>query len=341
MKNICLAIAIGYTLLASNVALSRDQISIVGSSTVYPFTTVVAENFGLATDFKTPKVEATGTGGGIKLFCDGIGFHTPDMTNASRKIKTSEIEKCKKNGVKNIIEIQIGYDGIIFAQAKSTKPSKLTLREIYLALVKDVPNPDGSKNFVPNPYKQWSDIGKHLPAIEIKVFGPPPTSGTRDALVEVGLEKACQTFPWIKALQKTDKKAYKARCHAIREDGAYIEVGENDNLIVQKLVLNKDTYGIFGYSFLDQNMNKIQGAWVEGFEPSFENISNGQYPVSRPLYFYVKKAHVGLVPGMKSFIKEFISEQASGDEGYLADTGLIPLSSSNRVQRTKKIDKEI
>lgn len=336
MKKTCLLTLLSLLLFSTHLS-ARDQITIVGSSTVYPFATVVAENFGLATKFKTPKIESTGTGGGMKLFCDDVGIKTPDITNASRAIKSSERKKCEKNGIFDPIEVKIGYDGIVFAQAKGTKPSEFTLREIYLALVKDIPNPDGSNTFVPNPYKNWRDISPQLPNKKIEVLGPPPTSGTRDAFVEMALEGGCKTFDWIKAMKKADKKVYQARCHAIREDGAYIETGENDNLIVQKLSMNKDAYGIFGYSFLNQNRNKVQGALVEGFDPSFENISNGKYPIARSLYFYVKKQHVGVIPGIAEFVKEFISSQASGEEGYLADKGLIPLPTHEMMERNKRV----
>ncbi|WP_230971358.1 PstS family phosphate ABC transporter substrate-binding protein [Nitrogeniibacter aestuarii] len=304
---------------------SRDYISIVGSSTVYPFATVVAEQFGKATKFKTPKIESTGSGGGIKLFCAGVGVQHPDITNASRAIKSTEVEQCAANGVKEIVEVKIGYDGISVAHAKTGNPVNVTRKELYLALAKDVPNPDGSETMVPNPYKTWKDINAALPATKIEVLGPPPTSGTRDAFVELVMDTGCEEFPFLKAMAKTDKKAFKGACQTMREDGAFIEAGENDNLIVQKLEANPAAYGIFGFSFLDQNRDKVEGVSIEGVKPEFETIASGDYPVSRPLFFYVKKAHVGVIPGMKEYLAEFTSEKSMGQEGYLAERGLIPL----------------
>lgn len=309
---------------------SRDYISIVGSSTVYPFATVVAEHFGKTTPYKTPKIESTGSGGGFKLFCDGVGVQYPDITNASRAIKSSEYEACARNGVKDIVEVKIGYDGIVFANSKKSAVLKLTRKDLFLALAKDVPNPAGGETLVPNPYKTWKDVNSTLPAIKIEVLGPPPTSGTRDAFVELAMEKGGSEIGWIKALKKTDKLKYKAVCQTVREDGAYIEVGENDNLIVQKLDTNPNAVGIFGFSFLDQNTDKLRGSYVEGVEPTFEAIAEGSYPVSRPLFFYVKKAHVNAIPGMREYLKEFTSEKAWGDEGYLSERGLIPLPDEER-----------
>lgn len=309
------------------MAAGRDSINVVGSSTVYPFSTVVAERFGKNTDFKTPKIESTGTGGGMKLFCAGTGVKTPDMSNASRRMKKSEFKMCQENGVKSITEVLVGYDGIVIANSKATKPMHLTRKELFLALAKEVPAKDGSERLVANPYKTWKDVNPTLPATKIEVLGPPPTSGTRDAFAELVLEGGCKKFKWIKAIKKQNKKKYKSICHSVREDHAYIEAGENDNLIVQKLTANPKALGIFGFSFLDQNSDKLQGSFVDGVQPTFEGIADGSYPVSRPLYFYVKNAHVGKVPGIKEFLKEFTSEAAMGEEGYLTDKGLIPLGS--------------
>ena len=311
-------------------AASRDYISIVGSSTVYPFATVVAERFGKTTEFATPKIESTGSGGGMKLFCAGVGTSHPDITNASRRMKKSEFEKCQANGVKEVVEIKVGYDGIVMANAKSAEKMELSLKDVFLALAKDVPNPDGSETLVPNPYKNWSDVNPNLPNRKIEVMGPPPTSGTRDAFNELALEGGCKTFGWLKAMKKVDKKKYKAVCRGVREDGAYIEAGENDNLIIQKLESNPKALGVFGYSFLDQNRDKVQGSTVDGVEPTFEAISSGEYPVSRSLYFYVKKAHVGVIPGIEGYLKEFTSEKAFGEEGYLTEKGLIPSPKAER-----------
>ena len=317
----------------TGVALSqsaRNYISIVGSSTVYPFATVVAEQFGKTTSFKTPKIESTGSGGGFKLFCAGVGVQHPDITNASRRMKSSEFEKCQKNGVKGIIEVKIGYDGIVVANAKKAKPMNLTRQQIYLALAKEVPDPNGSNNLVPNPYRTWKDIDASLPNAKIEVPGPPPTSGTRDAFVELVMEKGARKYDFLAKLRKSDKKAFKAAAHTVREDGAYVEAGENDNLIGQKLEANPSALGIFGFSFLDQNTDKIQGSFVDGVQPTFEKIASGDYPVSRPLFFYVKKAHAGVIPGMKEYLAEFTSDKAWGNDGYLSDRGLIPMPDAER-----------
>lgn len=316
-------------------AVARDQINIVGSSTVFPFSTTVAERFGKTTDFATPIVESTGSGGGLKLFCSGNGVDTPDITNASRRIKSSEVELCAENGVKDIVEVKIGFDGIVLANAVGGEPVELTLQDIFLALAKDVPNGEGELQ--PNPYKMWNEINPDLPAVKIEVLGPPPTSGTRDAFAELALEGGCKTFDWIKAMKKEDKSAYKSVCHTVREDGAYIEAGENDNLIVQKLEANPDAFGVFGYSFLEQNSDKVQGSIIGGVAPEFELIADGDYPIARSLYFYVKKDHVGVVPGIEEFLAEFTSEDAWGEDGYLADKGLIPLGEDERTDWADKV----
>ena len=323
-------ISAGITGISTQAFAARDNISIVGSSTVYPFSTTVAEQFGKTTQFKTPKVESTGTGGGMKLFCKGVGVNTPDMTNASRRIKDSEYQQCQENGVKDIVEVKIGYDGIVIANSKKAAQLNLSLKDIYLALAKDIPNPDGSEGTIPNPHKTWKDVNSALPADKIEVLGPPPTSGTRDAFVELAMEGGCKKFDWIKALKDSDKNAYKAQCHTIREDGAYIEAGENDNLIVQKLDSNPKALGIFGYSFLDQNIDIVQGSKIDGVTPTFDAIASGDYPVSRALYFYAKKAHINVIPGMKEYLAEFTSEKAWGPDGYLSEKGLIPLPDSER-----------
>ncbi len=316
-------------------AMARDTISIVGSSTVYPFATVVAERFG-RTGNSTPKIESTGSGGGMKLFCQGVGTQHPDITNASRRMKKSEFELCQSNGVKDITEVKVGYDGIVIANSVKGEHIDLSLRDIFLALAKDVPNPDGSEELVANPYKTWKEVNPALPNTEIEVLGPPPTSGTRDAFNELAIEGGCKTFPWLKAIKSEDKSKYKAICRSVREDGAYVEAGENDNLIVQKLEKNPAAYGVFGYSFLDQNRGVVQAANVGGVEPTFDAIGSGDYPVSRSLFFYVKKAHVGVVPGIEGYVKEFTSEKAWGDQGYLGEKGLIPLGDDLRKSMAKQ-----
>ena len=321
-------IALGLVLLASATAQARDQINIVGSSTVYPFTTTVAEQFGRTGKFKTPKVESTGTGGGIKLFCNGVGPQHADAANASRRMKATEFEICKQNGVKDILEIKIGFDGLTIAGNKAGKLHSLTRKQVYLALAKQVPDPSNPQVLIPNPYKTWRDIDGTLPNTKIEVLGPPPTSGTRDSFHELYMEGGCQTYAWIKGMKDLDEKRYKRICHTIREDGAYVEAGENDNLIAQKLAANPNVVGIFGFSFLEENIDKLEGLKIEGVVPTFETISNGKFIPSRPLYIYIKKAHIGTIPGLREFADEYVSVKALGDEGYLLDRGLVPLDSS-------------
>ncbi len=325
LKTVAVA-AFGFVAV-TGVAEARDQIKIVGSSTVFPFSTAVAENFGKKTSFKTPVVESTGSGGGLKLFCAGVGVEHPDITNASRKIKSSEVENCASNGVTDVIEMKVGYDGIVLGNSKSGPQMNITRKELWLALSATVP--DGNGGFQENPYTTWSEINSSLPNTKIEVLGPPPTSGTRDAFVEIVMEHGAEEFPEVKALGKDDFKATALR---IREDGAFIEAGENDNLIVQKLEANPDAFGIFGFSFLDQNADKIQGATVEGEDPTFDNIASGAYPVSRSLWFYVKKAHVGVIPGIEEYLAEFTADSTWGEYGYLADKGLIPMPEAERAK---------
>ncbi len=309
---------------------ARDYISVVGSSTVFPFTSTVAEQFGRGSRFKTPKVESTGTGGGMKLFCSGVGVQHPDVTNASRRMKASELADCRKNGVNDVIEIKIGFDGIVVANAKASPVYKLTRKDIYLALAKQVPDPAAPSKLVPNPYKTWKEVNPALPAVRIEVLGPPPTSGTRDSFIEQVLEPGCSAFAWIKSLKDVDERRFKQVCTTIREDGVFVEAGENDNLIVQKLAANRDALGVFGYSFLEENTNVLHGSMIEGVAPDFETIASGEYPVSRAMFIYAKKAHVGVIPGMKEFIAEFTSEKAFGEDGYLVDKGLVPAPKAER-----------
>ena len=337
-KSMLLASALTMTLISTSSAMAaRDSISIVGSSTVYPFSTVVAEQFGKAGNFKTPKIESTGTGGGFKLFCGGVGVEHADITNASRAIKDSEKESCAKNGVTEIVEVKIGYDGIVLANTKSGEQFTLSRKDVYLALAKEVPDPANAGKFIANPYKKWNEIDTSLPDAAIEVLGPPPTSGTRDAFVEMVMVTGAESFDFIKAMAKSDKDAFKKATETIREDGAYIEAGENDNLIVQKLQANPKALGIFGFSFLDQNADVVQGSVIEGEAPTFEAIADGKYPVSRPLYFYVKKAHISVIPGIKEFMAEFASEKAWGPEGYLADKGMIPMPDAQRKQMAEDV----
>ncbi len=351
-------------------AQGRDTISIVGSSTVYPFATVVAERFGRSTSFKTPKIESTGSGGGLKLFCKGVGAQTPDITNSSRRIKKSEYDMCQENGVTDIVEVLIGYDGIAIANSKSAPLFQLTLKDLYMALAKDVPGMNGQ--LVPNPNKTWKDVNPALPDTRIEVLGPPPTSGTRDAFAELALGGGAQAIPDLKALRGLEadqveelkalmsslgipegvynalreklgkapkgKDIFKTVAYSVREDGAYIEAGENDNLIVQKLDANPDALGIFGFSFLEENGDKVQGSEIAGVAPSFDSIADGSYPVSRPLYFYIKAAHVGKIPGIQEYAREFASERAMGEDGYLPEKGLIPLGEEELAEVQSDIE---
>lgn len=332
MKSFILAISLILLLSAQAFAAARDYVSIVGSSTVYPFTTVAAENFGRKTDFKTPKIESTGTGGGFKLFVAGVGVDTPDMVNASRAIKASEFEAAQKNGVTEIVEVKIGYDGIVLANSVKGPAVDLSPRDLFLALAKMVPNPNGGETLVANPYTTWQEVNPALPAVKIEVLGPPPTSGTRDAFVELIMQPGAKSFGWLKDMEKSDPDKFKGLSNGLREDGAFVEAGENDNLIVQKLTVNSNAFGIFGYSYLEQNRDKIKGAKINGVAPEFDSIANGGYIISRPLFVYVKKAHVGNIPGLYEFLLELTSEAAWGDEGYLADKGLIPLSAEERAR---------
>ena len=306
--------------LAGTAAQARDQIHIVGSSTVYPFSTAVAEQFARAGRFKAPVVESTGTGGGLKLFCAGVGEDKPDLANASRRIKDSEVEACKQNGVTQIVEVRVGFDGIVLANAKTHARYELTVRNVWLALAKEVPV-DG--RLAANPYRTWSQIDPSMPAEKIEVLGPPPTSGTRDAFLELVMDRGCAEFPEIKVI--ADDKSRKAACQSIREDGAYVDAGENDNLIVQKLEADPTAVGIFGYSFLEQNGDKLQASVMDGVAPSVDSIVAGQYEVARSLYFYVKPQQLSVVPGIKEYVAEFMSDKASGPGGYLEEKGMIPL----------------
>lgn len=307
----------------SGSAEARDQLRIVGSSTVYPFTTAVAEQFGKTGGGKTPVVESTGTGGGMKLFCDGVGENFPDATNASRRMKAGEFETCQKNGVKEIIEIKIGFDGLTLANSKKGEPVKLTRSQVFLALAKEVPGPDGK--MIANPNKTWNQIDPSLPNRPIEVLGPPPTSGTRDSMHELFMEPGAEQITTLATLKKSDPKAFEKAWKSVREDGAYVEAGENDNVIVQKLEANPNSFGIFGYSFLEENPAKLQGVAIDGVVPSFDTIAGGQYKPSREMFVYIKKAHIGVVPGLDKFAEEYVSARAAGDDGYLEKKGLVPL----------------
>lgn len=303
---------------------SNDQkIKIVGSSTVAPFSRTVAERFGATTDFATPIVESTGTGGGFKAFCEGVGPLKASISNASRPIKDSERELCAEAGVTSITEVPLGYDGIVLANAKSGPLFDITKAQLYLALAKDIP--DGQGGFRPNPYKRWNEIDPSLPDEPILVLGPPPTSGTRDAFVELGMEPGAAEFPELAALKKEDPDAFKARAHTVRTDGTWVDFGENDTAIVQSLVKSPEALGVLGFSFLEQNGDRVKGGHLGGIEPTFENITSGQYGLARVMYFYVKDQNIPLVPGLLEFVTESVSDGAAGEDGYLIEKGLIPL----------------
>jgi phosphate transport system substrate-binding protein len=351
-------------------APGRDSISVAGSSTVYPFATLVAERFGRTTDFHAPRIESTGSGGGLKLFCRGLGAATPDIANSSRRMRLSEYRDCLGNGVTHVVEVVFGFDGIAIASSASSPPVAFTLTELFQALARDLPGPDGQ--LAPNPHRRWSDINPALPATEIEILGPPPTSGTRDALAELVLAAGALGLPSLAALRAlraeqveelgvvlaglgvpdsaywalqralgrppSGEDLFASIAHAVREDGAYIEAGENDNLIVQKLEANPGAFGVFGFNVLEENDDRVRGATVEGIAPSFASIADGDYPISRPLYFYIKAAHVGRIPGIREYARAFTSERAIGPEGYLPERGLVPLKPEQRAAVRKRVE---
>lgn len=330
----CALAVAGVFAVSGAQAQTRDQIRIVGSSTVFPFTQAAAEEYANKTGKQAPVVESTGTGGGMKIFCGGIGPSHADITGASRPMTESEYKDCMKNGVTDVTEVQIGFDGIAFAEAKSGSGMKnVTTKQLFQALASEV-EVDGK--IVPNPYKTWSDIDKSLPSTPITVFGPPPTSGTRDAWVELVMHKGCNEFPAIKALRSSDRKRWDLVCSRMRQDGPFIEAGENDNLIIQRLNADKNAHGIFGFSFLFENMDQLKGVQIDGVAPSVAAIADGSYPVSRPIFFYVKNAHRKVIPGLSEFVAEYVSESAMGEGGYLADRGLIPLPKEKAAEVRKK-----
>ena len=341
MKN-ALAISFAVIILGSlpGSAQAREQIRIVGSSTVYPFVTAAAEQFGLGEKFRTPIVENTGTGGGLKLFCDGVGDNTPDISNASRRITDSEIQQCRKNGVEGWLELPIGYDGIVLAAKKGTQHFNLTKKAIFMALARELP--DGHGKWVKNPYNTWKQVDPSLPDIAIAVYGPPPTSGTRDAFAELAMEKGCDAFPEFNQ-RFPDAKERKKNCHLLREDGKYIETGDDGNVMVQKLYANERALGILGYSYFDENSNLLQASLVENVLPDVESIESGRYGMSRMLYVYIKKQHIGVIPGIPEFLQELTSENAIGDDGYITAKGLLPLPETQRKtthQMTRELGKK-
>jgi phosphate transport system substrate-binding protein len=325
LKSLGLAATAVMALSISTTADARTQMRAVGSSTVYPFAKIVAERIARANPrLGTPIIESTGTGAGMKLFCAGVGERFPDVENASRRMKASEAKQCAANGVTQITEIQVGIDGISLATAKNTPLQNLTTRDIYMALAK---TPFGR----PNRAKTWHDVNAKLPNLPIRVYGPPPTSGTRDALGELIMTAGCDSNPGMAAVKKADENKYKAVCTGMREDGGYIEAGENDNLIVQKIEANPGTIGIFGFSYLEENANRVKGLAINGVGPSYATISAFKYPGARPLYIYIKNAHAGAIPAVRAYAAEFTKESAFGPNGYLLKAGLISAPNAIRA----------
>jgi len=334
LLSVC-ALAVAVSAVSAPAFAARDYVWAAGSSTVFPFSTRVAENFAKKTGSKTPKVESLGTGGGIKLFCAGSGEGFPDIANASRPMKKSEFAACAAKGVKDIVQIKIGFDGIIIAVSKGGADYPLKTDTLYLGLSSQILR---NGKFVPNPYTSWKDIGAGLPASKILVYGPPPSSGTRDAFIELGIEAGARKFPALEAMRTSNENKFKQLVDPLRRDG-WVDAGENDNAIVQTLTKTPGALGVFGYSFLEENMDKVKGASVNGIKPSLRTISDGSYPLSRSLYIYVKKANIGVTPGLREFVKEFVSDAASGRGGYLQSRGLIPLPAAMHAAQKVAADK--
>lgn len=321
-----------YCALAVSVTVSdRQHILIVGSSTAYPIVSAAAEFIGRQDDLTTPVVESTGTGGGIKFFCSGYGLDTPDIVMASRRMRSSEQDDCLRNQVNDIREIKIGYDGIVIASSKDTPSLALSKRELHLAIAREVPSPRDPTQLVANPYQTWKQINSDLPDIAIRVLGPPPTSGTRDILVERVLKSSCRAVEVLNTLLEADPTAFAHRCATLREDGVFVNSGENDARVVRKLLSDPGALGIFGFNFLDRNPDRLKAASIDSIEPDFESIKSGVYPLSRPLYLYVKPLHMRLVGGLDHFVETIISPAMSGNEGYLVEHGLIPLNAADRA----------
>ncbi len=332
-----IAVAASLVVLQLTSAQARDQVLAVGSSTVYPFATAAAEQLGQTTRFRTPQVEAWGSGGGIKRFCHGLGVGESDLVFASREMAESEVARCARNGVTDLFRMPFGWDGIVLATARQGPELKLTLKDLYLALGAWVPAPDGEARLTPNPYHRWSELNPDLPDVPIYVYGPPGTSGTRDFLVEKALLGGCRAFGWLRDLEMTDPESFRLSCGKIREDGPYVSVGENDNLIVRKVAASAHAVGIFGFSYYDQNRDRLKAAEIDRVTPEFESIYDATYVLARPLYIYVKGAHVRAVPGLGDYLQLLISERASGSDGYLVDRGLIPLDHDKRTRAAAEL----
>ena len=307
---------------------SVGDIRVVGSSTVYPFTKAVAEEFMRANPGVGVTVESTGTGAGMKLFCAGVGNQFPDVEDASRAIKQSEYEACLKNGVKSVIEVPVGIDGLTIIESNQGPAMNLTQADIYKALAA---NPFGKG---PNKAQTWQDVNPALPAIKIRVLGPPPTSGTRDSLADLNLEKGCDADPAMKALKKSNEDQHKQICTKVREDGAFVEAGENDNLLVQKVAADAGTLGVLGYSYLEQNADKIRPVKIAGVAPTEATIANLSYPGARKLYIYLKGEHVAAKPKLRDFVAQFARMWNSG--GPLERRGLVPFAGPDATAATQQ-----
>jgi phosphate transport system substrate-binding protein len=308
----------------------RDHVVIVGSSTVFPIVSTVAERYSRSSKKPSPVVISMGTGGGFKLFCSNKGVDTPDIAMASREIKQTELDQCSSNGISDIIKVKIGYDGIVFASSKTSKQYNLSMLDLYRALAREVPDPSGEPTLITNPYQRWNQIDPLLPDIPIRLLGPPPTSGTRDILIEQLVDPSCQKFEFLRELFHENIEEYRKHCHTFREDGAYVNAGENDGRIVRKLTNDPGAIGIIGYNFVDRNVDKLKAASINNITPEFELIESGVYPLSRPLYLYINKVHIKHINGLYDFLLEFTSESSWSEDGYLADKGLIPLSTKTR-----------
>lgn len=330
MKKFMISAAVLATLAAGAAIAARNNISIVGSSTVFPFASAVAERFAAGGKFGTPKVESTGTGGGMAIFCKGVGVGTPDITNASRPMKLSEYQSCQRNGVKEIVQVKIGYDGIVIANAKSGQDFSLTKQQIYMAVAKNIPH---KGKMIANPFKTWNQIDPSLPNLAIDVMGPPPTSGTRDAFAELVLEAGARTFAQMENMRSNNEANFKKVATQVREDGAWKDSGENDNLIVQSIARNPNMVGVFGFSFYEENADRLQAASINGRYATFETISSGSYPISRSMFIYLKKQNIGMVPGIQEFAAEFMSPAAGGARGYLKGRGMVPLPEAERAKQ--------
>lgn len=320
---------------------AREQIKIVGSSTVYPFAQAVTKVFSEKSGYPAPDIVSTGSGGGLQLFCQGDGDEYPDITNASRRIKRSEYDLCQSHEVKEIIEVKIGYDGIVIANSSQVSALQLSIKDLYLALAREVPAPNGEEQLVMNPYVNWQQINPDLPDRKIEILGPPPTSGTRDAFSELAMEKGCQQFPWIKAIKKQDKQKFRQICRTLRNDGYFVEAGERDDLVVKNLEVAPQAAAIFGYNYLARDAEKLQGATIDGVPANVQTIASGNYPLSRALYFYVKKGRLGQVPGLDQYLQLFTSETTWGPDGYLADLGLVTLPEEERQRFRQVIEQSI